>query len=191
MNRLWTMKSMALAGAGFAFTSLALLSVGSGDAAQAQALANHNSSAPVDFAAGSIEVQDRADRVVLEGNVRVTQAGLTVTAPRMTVAYTRSGGTDVNRLDATGGVTVVKGDETAKGNVAIYDLDRRLITMVGNVELRQRGNNLRGGRMVIDLNSGRATVDGRGAARGPDGSPDTDGSGGRVKGTFSVPQRNQ
>jgi lipopolysaccharide export system protein LptA len=192
MNRFWTMKSMALAGAGFALTSLALLSAGAGgDVARAQALANHNSNAPVDFAAGSIEVQDRADRVVLAGNVRVTQAGLTVTAPRMTVAYTRSGGTDVNRLDATGGVTVVKGDETAKGNVAIYDLDRRLITMVGNVELRQRGNHLRGGRLVIDLNSGRATVDGRGAARGPDGNPVQGGTGGRVTGTFTVPERKQ
>ncbi|HEV7311598.1 LptA/OstA family protein [Sphingopyxis sp.] len=191
MNRFWTMKSMALAGAGFALTSLALLSAGGGDAAHAQALANHNSNAPVDFAAGSIEVQDRADRVVLAGNVRVTQAGLTVTAPRMTVAYTRSGGTDVNRLDATGGVTVVKGDETAKGNVAIYDLDRRLITMVGNVELRQRGNHLRGGRLVIDLTSGRATVDGRGAARGPDGNPVAGGTGGRVTGTFTVPERKQ
>lgn len=191
MNRLWTMRSMALAGASFALTSLAFLSVGGGDNAQAQALANHNSNAPVDFAAGSIEVQDRADRVVLAGNVRVTQAGLTVTAPRMTVAYTRAGGTDVNRLDATGGVTVVKGDESAKGNVAIYDLDRRLITMVGNVELRQRGNNLRGGRLVIDLNSGRATVDGRGAARGPDGNPVEGGTGGRVTGTFTVPERKQ
>ena len=191
MNRFWTMKSMALAGGSFALTSLALLSAGGGDAAHAQALANHNSNAPVDFAAGSIEVQDRADRVVLAGNVRVTQAGLTVTAPRMTVAYTRSGGTDVNRLDATGGVTVVKGDESAKGNVAIYDLDRRLITMVGNVELRQRGNNLRGGRLVIDLNSGRATVDGRGATRGPDGNPVQGGSGGRVTGTFTVPERKQ
>ena len=192
MNRLWTLKSMAIAGASFALTSLAMLSSGGGgDAARAQALANHNSNAPVDFAAGSIEVQDRADRVVLAGNVRVMQAGLTVTAPRMTVAYTRSGGTDVNRLDATGGVTVVKGDETAKGNVAIYDLDRRLITMVGNVELRQRGNNLRGGRLVIDLNSGRATVDGRGAARGPDGNPVEGGTEGRVTGTFTVPERKQ
>ena len=191
MNRLWTMRSMALAGAGFVLTSLAIVSAGGGDAAQAQALANHNSNAPVDFAAGSIEVQDRSDRVVLAGNVRVTQAGLTVTAPRMTVAYTRSGGTDVNRLDATGGVTVVKGDESAKGNVAIYDLDRRLITMVGNVELRQRGNHLRGGRLVIDLTSGRATVDGRGAARGPDGNPVQGGTGGRVTGTFTVPERKQ
>lgn len=192
MKRLSALRSLALAGGAFFATSLVMLSAGTaGDAAQAQALANHNSSAPVDFAAGSIEVQDRSDRVVLAGNVRVTQAGLTVTAPRMTVAYTRSGGTDVNRLDATGGVTVAKGDESARGNVAIYDLDRRLITMVGNVELRQRGNRLSGGRLVIDLNSGRATVDGRGAARGPDGNPVSGGTGGRVTGTFTVPERRQ
>ena len=192
MKGLWTMKSGLLAGAGFALTSLAILSTGQGgSAAQAQALANHNSNAPVDFNAGSIEVQDRADRVVLSGGVTVTQAGLTVRAPRMTVAYTRAGGTDVNRLDATGGVTVNKGDETAKGNVAIYDLDKRLITMVGNVQLQQGANHLQGGRLVIDLTSGRATVDGRGAARGPDGNPITGGSNGRVTGTFNVPQRKQ
>lgn len=191
MNRLSAMKSAALAGAGFALTSLAILSTGGGDAAHAQALANHNSNAPVDFAANSIEVQDRSDRVVISGNVRVTQAGLTLTAARMTVAYTRAGGTDVNRLDATGGVVVTKGDERATGNVAIYDLDKRLITMVGNVELRQRGNHLRGGRLLIDLNTGRATVDGRGAARGPDGNPVAGGTNGRVTGTFTVPERKQ
>ena len=173
---------------GFGVASLAILANGAGGEAHAQALANHNSNAPVDFAAGSIEVQDRADRVVLAGNVVVNQAGLTVRAPRMTVAYNRAGGTSVNRLDATGGVTVTKGDEQASGNVAIYDLDRRLITMVGNVKLRQQGNNLSGGRLVIDLNSGRATVDGKGAARGPDGNA-VEGTGGRVTGTFSVPKR--
>ena len=192
MKGLWTMKSGLLAGAGFALASLAILSTGQGGgAAQAQALANHNSNAPVDFDAGSIEVQDRADRVVLAGGVKVTQAGMTVTSQRMTVAYTRAGGTDVNRLDATGGVTVVKGNEVAKGNVAIYDLDRRLITMVGNVQLTQGANRLNGGRLVIDLNSGKATVDGRGAARGPDGNPVSGGTGGRVTGTFSVPERQQ
>jgi lipopolysaccharide export system protein LptA len=189
--RFFGRSSLLVAGASFALTSMAILSAGSGgDAAQAQALANHNSNAPVDFDAGSIEVQDRADRVILAGGVRVTQAGMTVTSQRMTVAYSRQGGTDVNRLDATGGVVVTKGDERASGNVAIYDLDRRLITMVGNVQLTQRGNRLNGGRLVIDLNSGRATVDGRGAARGPDGNV-VPGSGGRVTGTFSVPERKQ
>ena len=46
-------------------------------------------------------------------------------------------------------------------------------------------------RLVIDLNSGRATVDGRGAARGPDGNPIQGGTGGRVTGTFTVPERKQ
>src|SRR3546814_2881840 len=141
------------------------------------------------MAANAIEVQDRADRVSVTGNVRVTQAGMTLTAPRMTIAYTRSGGTDINRIDATGGVVVTKGDEMAKGNVAIYDLDRRLITMVGNVALRQRGNNLRGGRLVLDLNSGRATVAGRGAARGPDCHPVQGGTEGSVTGPFPGQER--
>jgi lipopolysaccharide export system protein LptA len=182
-------RSMALALVGFGVASAAMLANGMGDSAHAQALANHNSNAPVDFAASSIEVQDRADRVVLAGNVVVEQAGLTVRAPRMTVAYNREGGTSVNRLDATGGVTVTKGAEQARGNLAIYDLDRKLITMVGNVQLRQQGNNLNGGRLVIDLNSGRATVDGKGAGRGPDGNAVQGGTGGRVTGTFTVPKR--
>lgn len=189
--RLSAAKSLALAGAGFALTSLAILSGGAGGtAAQAQALANHNSSAPVDFAANQIEVQDRADRVVVTGDVRVTQAGLVLTADRMTVAYSRTGGTDVHRLDATGGVVVTKGAERASGNVAIYDLDRRIITMVGDVELRQNGNRLSGGRLVIDLNSGRATVDGSGASRGADGRV-VEGGEGRVTGTFTVPERTE
>lgn len=178
------------ASAAFAVTAFALVSTGSGDAAYAQALANHDSNAPVSVSAAMIEAQDRSDRVLISGDVRVTQAGLTLTAQRMTVAYSRSGGTEINRIDATGGVTVAKGSESARGNVAIYDLDRRIITLVGNVELRQAGNNLSGGRLVLDLNSGRATVDGRGSGRGPDGTPIPGADGGRVTGTFTVPKRN-
>src|SRR3546814_14597413 len=91
MNRLWTLKSMALAGAGFALTSLALLSAGGGDSAQAQALATHNGNAPVDMVANAIEVQDRADRVIVTGNVRVTPAGITLTPHRKTRASPCSG----------------------------------------------------------------------------------------------------
>ncbi len=183
-------RNIMLASASFALTALALLANGGGDAARAQALANHDSNAPVNVAANSIEAQDRADRVLITGNVEVTQAGLRLTADRMTVAYSRANGTEINRIDATGGVTVSKGNERARGNVAIYDLDKRIITLVGNVELQQAGNNLRGGRLVIDLNSGRATVDGRSAGRGPDGQPVAGSTGGRVTGTFTVPKRN-
>ena len=178
--------------AGFALTSALLVGTGMISDAAAQALANHDANAPVDFSANSIELQSRADRVIINGNVEVRQAGLTLTAARMTIAYTDTRAVDVNRIDATGGVTMTKGGDSARGDFGTYDLDRRLITLIGNVELRQSGNRLSGGRLVIDLTSGRATIDGRGGATGtagatPGGFAGT--TGGRVTGRFTVPHR--
>ncbi len=155
--------------------------------APAQVFGNHNSNAPVNFNAGRIEVQDRTDRVVLSGAVRVEQAGLVLNASRMTVAYSNSGGIDVNRIEVSGGVTIQKAGDTARGDVAIYDLNRRLITLVGGVTLQQgNGNRISGGRVIIDLNSGRSTIDGRSTGTA---NPGTTGNDGRVTGTFTVPQR--
>ena len=152
-------------------------------ASSAQTIRSHNSNAPVDFTADSLELQDRADRVVLAGGVTVTQAGLILKASRLTAAYSNSGGgTDVERLDATGGVTISKDDLRATSNAAIYDLDSSLITLIGNVNLVQGSNKLSGGRLVIDLNSGRSTINGG-------GNTGTSAANGRVSGTFTVPPR--
>ncbi|HEY6917371.1 MAG TPA: LptA/OstA family protein [Allosphingosinicella sp.] len=148
-------------------------------------LRNHNSNAPVDVAADRIEVQDRADRAIFSGNVVVRQAELTLTAARLTVAYSNAGGIQIERLDASGGVTLKSPGETARGQFAIYDLERRLITMIGNVTLTRGESNVNGGRLVIDLASGRAVMDGS-AGRAAAG---TLSQGGRVTGTFTVPQR--
>jgi lipopolysaccharide export system protein LptA len=154
--------------------------------APAQVFGSHNSNAPVNFNAGRIEVQDRADRVVLSGAVRVEQAGMVLNAARMTVAYRNVGGIEIDRIDASGGVTIRKAGDTASGNVAIYDLNRRLITLIGDVTLTQGTNRLSGGRVIIDLASGRSTIDGRSAGGSSVGTQD---SSGRVSGTFTVPQR--
>jgi lipopolysaccharide export system protein LptA len=154
----------------------------------AQAIAGHNSNAPVNFSADRIELQDRQDRVVLSGNVDITQAGLNLKAARTTVAYTDAGSLQIQRIDATGGVRVSRGNETARGDVAIYDFNRRVITMVGNVALRRGGDTLNGGRLVIDLASGISSVDGR--AGGSSSAVGSGGSGGgRVAGSFSVPNQ--
>ena len=57
-----------------------------GVSAPAQVIRGHNSNAPVNFSAGAIEVQDRADRVLLTGGVTATQSGLTMSASRVTAA---------------------------------------------------------------------------------------------------------
>ncbi len=160
---------------------LAALAVGPA-ASQTSALKGHNSNAPVDVAADRIEVQDRADRAIFSGNVVVRQAELTLTAARLTVAYSSGGGVELRRIDATGGVTVKSPSETAQGNVGIYDLERRIITLIGDVSLVQRDARVNGGRLTIDLDSGRAVMDGG-------GPPGTTRQGGRVTGTFTVPQK--
>jgi lipopolysaccharide export system protein LptA len=151
------------------------------------ALKGHNSNAPIDVTADRIEVQDRADRAIFAGNVHVTQAELTLDTPRLTVAYSGGAGDSsdlqIRRLDAAGGVTVKSPSETARGDFGIYDLDRKLITLIGNVQLIRDDNRVNGARLVIDLDSGRAVVDG--------GPPGVNQSGGRVTGHFTVPQRQQ
>lgn len=164
-------------------TALAAISVESLAAAQepVSALRGHDADAPIDVAADRIEVQDRSDRAVFAGNVHVRQAALTLDTDRLTVAYTSAGGVQIRRLDASGSVTVKSPSETARGNFGIYDLDRKLITLVGGVQLNRGGSQINGQRLTIDLNSGRATVDGGPAGVGQ--------SGGRVTGHFTVPKR--
>ena len=173
----------AILGAGFV--------AGSAPAQQKQdtvsALKGHNSNAPVDVTANRIEVQDRSDRAIFVGNVHVTQAELTLDTERLTVAYSggsqTSGGVQIRRLDAAGGVTVHSPSETAKGDFGIYDLDKKLITLIGSVQLNRGDNQVNGSRLVIDLDSGRAVIDG--------GPPGVNQSGGRVTGHFTVPQKKQ
>jgi lipopolysaccharide export system protein LptA len=162
--------------------------------AAAGAQVRHNSNAPIDFGADAIELQDKANRAVLTGNVAVRQAEMTLNAARMTVNYTGQvvgGNPQVSRLDAAGGVTVRRPDQTARSQYAVYDINRRLITMIGGVTLNQGANTLNGGRLTINLDTNRAVMDGSGVASS--GGSGTAGAtttpSGRVTGTFSVPKR--
>ncbi len=163
---------------------LAIMLLGSASAAGAQAvsaLKGHDSNAPVDFAADRIELQDRADRAVLSGNVDVTQGDMRLKADRVTIAYNGADHNQVNRMDASGGVMLTSRTETARAQFGIYDLKTRLVTMIGGVVLQRPGQGeTRGNRMVLNLNTGFATLDG-GAVAG--------GKGGRVSGRFTPPPR--
>jgi lipopolysaccharide export system protein LptA len=172
---------------------LALTLAGAANAQQAK----HNSNAPVDFDADHMEVHDLEHRAFLTGSVKAVQQDMTLTADRVTANYTGSmanssggggGGPQVHRLDATGHVVVTRPTEVAHGQYGIYDLDKRLVTLVGGVTLDRTGPNastVRGGRLVINLDTNQAVMDG-----GAVGGNGTSGKGGRVSGRFTVPQKN-
>jgi lipopolysaccharide export system protein LptA len=159
-----------------------------GQQSGARAKAKSGSNAPVDVGADRIEVQDQANRAILTGNVEARQGNMTMNSARLTVHYantsggaTAGGGTQIQRLEASGGVTLHTPTETARSQFAIYDVPRRLMTMIGSVNLDQGANHVQGGRLVLDLDTHRAVVDGGAAgSRSP---------GGRVTGHFTVPPR--
>ena len=59
------------------------------------------------------------------------------------------------------------------------------MTMIGDVSLTRNDSRVNGGRLVIDLDRGRAVMNG-----GTAGAPGAT-SGGRVTGRFTVPQTQQ
>ncbi|MDZ4307474.1 LptA/OstA family protein [Allopontixanthobacter sp.] len=176
------------AAGGFLLTIAAFGAAFGGMYSHAQAIAAHNSNAPVSYGADRIEYQDRQKRVVLSGNVDLVQAGLQLRAARTLINYTDAGSLSIQRITATGGVRVTRGDEAASGDVAVYDLGSRIITLAGNVRLRRGGDTLNGGRLVINLATGVSSVDGSASGSSPATGEGSTRSGGRVTGTFQVPQ---
>ena len=172
---------------GFALT----LALAGGMNLAAQGIARHDSRAPVTYDAAKFVLDDKANRVIFSGGVIVNQADLRIQSDRMLVNFTDAGSLEIQRITATGGVTITRGDERASGDNAIYDFNRRIITMAGNVALRRGTDTLNGGRLTIDLDSGVSTVDGAasgGSAAVPGTPSGASGRGGRVTGSFSVPQ---
>lgn len=156
-------------------------------AQQASALKGHNTDAPIDFDAARIEVMDKTNQALLTGNVKIRQAEMTLDADSVKIFYLRpkTGDPQVKRLDAQGNVVLTSPTEKARGRYGIYDVTTRQVTMIGDVVLDRGESVLRGQRLAIDLDTGRATLDGAGTG-GKSGSAS---SGGRVSGRFVVPPR--
>lgn len=152
------------------------------DAASAQSiLKSHDTYQPLDITAERLEMKQKQGRAVFKGAVKVVQGQMTLSSETLTVFYKAVEGADkpsISRLDAQGTVTLVSATESLSGDWGVYDVDRRLITLGGNVIFKQGENTLRGERLEFDLVSGLAKLDGQ-------ESKDEDG---RVRGSFSVPQ---
>ena len=119
-----------------------------------------DTSLPVEVSADSLSVSQNDGSALFTGNVVIGQGEMRLSAPRVLVFYTE-GQNGIERLEATGGVTLVNADQAAEADTAQYEVNRGTIRMVGNVLLTQGQNTLVSDEMDVDLENGTARMNGR------------------------------
>ena len=117
-------------------------------------------SQPVEATADNLSVDQETGNAIFEGNVVIGQGEMRLSAARVKIVY-RSQGQGIQRLEATGGVTLVSGADAAEAQRADYDIDTGTIVMSGNVLLAQGASAISAERMSIRLSDGTAQMSGR------------------------------
>ena len=121
-----------------------------------------DSSLPVEIASDSLKVDQEAGKAVFSGNVTVAQGALRMAAEAVEVTYSDAdAGRGIERIEASGGVTLTNGTEAAEGQTAFYSVSDSKIDMSGNVLLTQGPNAVAGDKLAIDLETGVANMEGR------------------------------
>lgn len=161
--------------------------------AQQQTATKLDSDEPIEVVSDTLEVFQPQQKAIFRGNVIATQGNINMRSAEMTVYYrdsqnkenvpTADGalGQGIYKIEAEKDVFFASPTETAKGDHAIYEVDRDVITLFGNVFLTRQGNVLKGTKMVYNLATGRSVLVG---AAGGENSAGT----GRVRGLF-VPKK--
>jgi lipopolysaccharide export system protein LptA len=140
---------------------------------------------PVQIEAASLEVRDKAKTATFSGDVQVVQGDTTMKCQKLVVFYGQEvgiaqkeagqggaptpdtkpalagpkGAQNIRRIEARGGVTVITKDQNASGDLGVYDLIAKTITLTGNVVVSQGQNVIHGERVVVDTVSGNARVE--------------------------------
>ena len=119
-----------------------------------------DTTAPVEVTSDELSVDQETGRAVFVGNVIVGQGKLRLAAQKVTVIY-REAGAGIERMIATGDVTLVSGLDAAEAERADYTIDSGEIIMTGNVLLTQGLSAIASDKMVIYLKNGTANMTGR------------------------------
>lgn len=145
---------------------------------------SQNRDEPVHIESATLEVRDKDKMATFSGDVRVKQGDTGMRSKTLVVFYEggesvtgASGGNKgaaksmpaaqpgpggeqkIKRLEAHGAVVVTQKDQTATGELGVFDMKSNTVTLTGNVMMTQGKNVLRGDKLVVDLTSGVSRVE--------------------------------
>lgn len=117
-------------------------------------------SLPIEVTSDELSVNQADNSAVFTGGVVIAQGTMRLSAARVRVVYLadQSG---IRSLQATGGVTLVSGEDAAEAARADYDITTGMIELRGDVLLVQGDNAITGDTVIVDTGAGTARVSGR------------------------------
>jgi len=145
---------------------------------------SQNRNEPVKIEAATLEVRDKQKQATFSGAVKVVQGDTTMRCNSLVVFY-EQGGDDktgatgaanttntmkqanpgpggqqkIKKLEARGSVLVTQKDQTATGELGLFDMASNTVTLSGGVVMTQGQNVLSGDRLIVDLTSGVSRVE--------------------------------
>ncbi|MGH1411972.1 MAG: lipopolysaccharide transport periplasmic protein LptA [Pelagimonas sp.] len=144
----------------FLFITLIVPVMSMAQGAQVSFGGNQDTNAPVEVTADSLSVNQKDGTALYTGNVVIAQGEMRLAAPRVLVVYSQTA-QKIQRMEATGGVTMVSGSEAAEAQRADYSLEKGVVVMSGDVLLTQGASALTSQKMTVNLESGTAQLSGR------------------------------
>jgi lipopolysaccharide export system protein LptA len=150
---------------------------------------SQNRDEPVHIEAGTLEVRDKDKVATFSGNVRVKQGDVGMRCKTLVVFYEQDetdgkaddksnsaakapegkpmqaatpgpgGNQKIKRLEARGGVVVTQKEQTATGELGIFDMASSTVTLTGNVVMTQGQNVLKGDKLVVNMTTGVSRVE--------------------------------
>lgn len=135
---------------------------------------------PIDITGDHMEVRDAEHVIAWKGRVEALQNDSRMRSDLLNIYYKAAGKGprtakasgpgagfgDIDRMEAQGDVYFVTPTEVARGDKAVYTAADNTIVITGNVVLTRGEDVGRGTRLVIDLATNHATLEG-----GPTGRP--------------------
>lgn len=165
----------------------ALCVLAAADTARAQfAMGANNNNQPINISSDTLEVQQDKQLAIFRGKVDVVQGDSRLRSDELFVHYRERGAqppagqparatppkpagptigpggpdaSSITKIEAKGNVFISTPKERAQGTLGIYDVDRKTITLTGNVLLTSDQNTVRCERVVMYQDSGRTTCD--------------------------------
>ncbi|MFM2356887.1 MAG: hypothetical protein RLZZ528_2623 [Pseudomonadota bacterium] len=115
---------------------------------------------PVEVTSETLTVDQTGGTAVFQGNVVVIQGDMKMTAPEVTVHYDKKDQSTIERITATGGVTLVSPDSAAEARDAVYTIETGVVVMTGAVLLNQGPSTMSGEKLTVDLDDGTGRMEG-------------------------------